>query len=173
MQQSLQKPISEEPQTSEQMMGKALLMWRLKCLFRGRNSITTAILLYSLTWIGLQYGITYILQAFQIDPGNNSQYGRLICFISLMFGSSSLISAYVTAKISPKWSTFAIGLFSGGLLSYLANVIFFGIKNGDTAMCIFPVAFLLSNFFAFLLARKIRNKHFGIVKQKKSNEKLV
>jgi hypothetical protein len=136
MQQYLQKRfpehLSEEPQMREEIRGKALTIWRLKSLFWGRNSITTALTVYGLTWWGLLFGMIYLLQAFHIDPGENSQYGRLLCLTTLIFGCPSLISAYITAKISPKWSTFAVGISAGGFLGYVVNDIIYGMRNGDS-----------------------------------------
>jgi hypothetical protein len=160
MQQSLRKPISEEPQTSEPMTGKALLLWRLKRLFWGRNSITTALFLYGLIWWGLLWGIIYLLQVFHI-------YLESIYAFSLLFGIPSLLSAYITTKISPRQSILAIGIFSGGLTGLIYNeyIINDRLEMGNEKYVAFFIL-LTSNLCVFLLARKIRNKHFGIVKQK-------
>jgi hypothetical protein len=164
MQQRLQQRLSEEPKNVKPIVGKDLLLWRLKRLFWGRNSITTAILIYGLTWCGILTGIGYFLQMFHIDPGNDSQHLRIFCFSTIMFGTSSLLAAYATAKTSPKWSTFAVGLFTGGFLGYFV----LGLQHGLISYNIIVSVLLLSNVGAFLLARKIRNKHFGIVKPKRN-----
>jgi hypothetical protein len=170
LQERLQQPLSEEPKNAQPIIGKDLFWWRFKRLFWGRNSITAATLIYGVSWFGLVYSTVYLLQALHINPGDNSQWGRLACVIFLAFGIPSLLSAYITAKISPKWSTLAVGLVSGGFIGYFAREIVRGIRDGDSSSSISIIVLLLSNICAFLLARKIRNKHYAIVKPKRNRE---
>jgi hypothetical protein len=165
MQQSLQKPISEEPQNAPPLRGTSLLLWRLKHRFWGLDSITTAILAYGLTWIFQVYIIQRLLEALHLDLGTEVSFW-FVCVSSFMYGVPSLVSAYLATQITPKWSAFAIGLFSGGFLGYYGRDLIRAIQAGDNTAYVSLVILLLANFCAFLLARKIRNKHFGIVKTK-------
>jgi hypothetical protein len=166
MQQCLQERVSEKSENAKPIVGKDLLLWRLKRLFWGRNSITTAILTYGVLWIGLTYGFYLLSNELHIYPSEDDKSWRTACFAFVIYGIPSLLSAHITARLSPKWATFAVGLFSGGFIGYIAKEIIQGIKNGDNASNIALVVLLLSNFLGFLLARKIRNKHFGIRKKK-------
>jgi hypothetical protein len=159
----IEKPEQSQPREdmNDTLHEKGLLWWRMKHMFWGRNSITTAVLIYGTLWFSIFFGIVYLLNTSHIYPEHNS-WQEFIGHCVILF-IPSLFSAYVTAKTSPKWSTFAVGLISGGLLGWLiADILKFNHTREYTALIIL----IFSNISAFFLARKIRNKHFGIDKPK-------
>jgi hypothetical protein len=173
MQQRIPKCLGEEsktplapPQESEKpMTGKALTLWRLKRMFWGKDSITVATLLYTSLWFGLVMMTMLFVNMFRANPVENMFIYSMGMFC--LYLVPSLISAIITAKVAPRWSTLAIGLFSGGFIGFYLSTMLGSAHNGGWYAVVDIFLFLTLHFIGFRLAQKIRKQRIQEIQDKK------